>query len=163
MKLRGGAVALIAGAGFLLAACGGATDAPLATSAATPATTPATSARAWSNEATTACRTFVNAVPNWGLVQTMLTQNHPTTAAQWSQTGTGWALATANIQLPSGLGKNAEPEVYKALTEVSTALQTPPVDRDNSNNPDYVNLRVIGFKDAIAVCKQVGVPFPSGI
>jgi len=161
MKIRGGVVALIAGAGYLLAACGGTTDAAPPTPAQTPAVT-ATTTAAWSDEAVTACRIFVNAVPNWALVQTLLQQNHPTTAAQWSQTGTGWALATAGVQLPPGLGANAEPEIHKALTEVNTALQTPPVNRDGSTNYDYVNSRMIGFHDAVNVCGRAGVPIPQG-
>ena len=160
MKLRGVVVALTVSAGLALTACSGATTPPQPS--ASPAAATAPTSAAWSSEAVTACRTFVDAVPNWSLVETQLKQTHPSTAAQWSQTITGWGLATAGVTVPADLGANAEPEVHKALAEVSAALQTTPVNSDNSTNYDYVNTRMIAFKDATAVCAKVGVTIPSG-
>lgn len=158
MKLRGVVVALTVSAGLTLSACSPDASAPAASSTAAATSASVT----WSNEAVTACRTFVNAVPNWPLVQSQLDQNHPTTEAQWSQEVTGWGLATAGVRLPSDLGKNAEPEVYEALTAVNAALQTTPVNQDLTTNYDYVNSRMIAFTDAITVCDKVGVKSPSG-
>ena len=157
MKLRGSLA--VAVAGLVLAGCSGQVT---ESAPPTPATSTTPTTQTWSNEAVTACRQFVNAVPNWTLVQSQLKTPHPTTTAQWDQAVTGWGLATAGVRIPANLGQDAEPEVAKALSELSAALETTPVGSDNSRNPDYVNSRMIGFKDAIAACADAGVTSPSG-
>lgn len=154
MKLKGGVVALVAGAGFLLAACGGqAQSGATPTPDAAATTVVVTSAApAWSNEAVTACRTFVNSVPNMALVQSQVAHYSATmTADQVSQARTGWGLATANMHLPASIGVAAEPEVHQALSGVVTALGT------SITDPDYVRVNATAFSDALAVCSEVGV------
>lgn len=143
---RWGIAAAVVGAGLLLTACGGATT--TATSAAPPTATSA----AWSDEAVTACRTFINSVPNMALVKSEVSHYSPNMSAdQLSQAKTGWGLATANVHLPAGLGVDAEPEVHQALAGVATALST------SITDPSYVQANATAFSNAITVCGKVGV------
>lgn len=159
MKLRGA----LAGLGVLvLAGCSGpAASQPSATSAAatSSAAIPTVStAAAWSAEAVTACRTFVNAVPNMSLIESQIAQYKPVmTDQERSLAATGWGLGTAGMVLPGNLGINAEPEVYQAMKGVAIALDTKVVNRDYSPNTEYARINTEAFSKAIEVCTDVGV------
>lgn len=163
----------VVAAAVMLAGCGsGQTTAPAASSAQAASSAPVTSkptataapastAAAWSPEAVTACRAFVNSgYPTMvSMAQSPLNQYRPgMTEAELSQANVGWGLASAGMKtsLPARLGQDAEPEVYQALSGVSVALANlSPIGPDGVEG--YVKGMSFAFGNAIAICKQVGV------
>jgi len=158
-----------------LAGCAG-SDPPAATPTPTTATTTtgsssaATSASAWSPEAVTACRQFVNGVgaSSLRMAQSSNQKWQPgMTADQLSLASTGWGLTVAMMHVPANIGMDAEPEVHDALAgAVAVAATLLPVTHAPGsatvidNHDAYVKGMSYAFGKAIDVCTRVGVITP---
>ena len=169
----GGVILLLGGLG--LAGCGSSeqgaasqSSAIVASSSAIETVAPMTTAPstpAWSNEAVVACRTFVNELSSSGMgisgVQSLLKRYEPGMSAEdYSVATTGWGLTVANVELPPGLGRDAEPEVYEALNQAATAMELPVASPELSvyeSHKKYVDAMVKGFEPAVEICTEVGV------
>lgn len=137
-----------------------------ASASETPAAaTTAPSASDWSNEAVVACRTFVNELSSSGMgisgVQSLLKRYKPGMSAEdYSVATTGWGLTVAGVDLPPGLGRDAEPEVYQALNQAAAALGLPVASPELSvagSHKKYVDAMAKGFQPAVDICTEVGV------
>jgi hypothetical protein len=159
---------MLAGVLIVLTACGSPStpETPMTTTGSlssaavnsqTLAPAPTVTNAAWSPEAVTACRTFVNSGnPQMILLARSSLNKYRTdmTPQEISQAGTGWGLATANMSFPDRVGQDAEPEVYQALSAVSTALD---FSISRGGQEAYVKVMSAAFMKAIDVCTQVGV------
>lgn len=147
MNLKAGVAAAVVAVGIALTGCS--QQPAVAVSAPTATSSPA--APEWSAAATSACRSFINAIPNQGAARALVKNaKKDPTLTELRQAEKDWADATSGMSTGAAdLAVAAEPEVYEALSDVRDVVGKRPGDAL------YVALNVQAFGDAFTVCDKV--------